>query len=114
MRYRLLSVAAVAALAVAAPALAGPAEDFKALTDEYWAFVLRENPIFASTIGHREHDDRLDDISLAAEDRRIAQAAQLLARLDAIPDAGLPAADRVNKAILKRTLEESVEGNRFG
>ena len=114
MRYRLLSVAAATALAVATPALAGPAEDFKALTEEYWAFVLRENPIFASTLGHREEDDRLDDISLAAEDRRIAQAAQFLARLDAIPDAGLPAADRVNKAILKRTLEESVEGNRFG
>ena len=114
MRYRLLSVAAVAALAFATPALAGPAEDFKALTDEYWAFVLRESPVFASMIGHREQDDQLGDISLAAEDRRIAQAAQFLARLNAIPDAGLSASDRVNKSILKRTLEESVEANRFG
>ncbi len=114
MRYRTLALAAAAALAIATPALAGPAEDFKALTDEYWKFVLRENPAFASTIGHREHDDQLGDISLAAEDRRVAEAARFLARLKAIPDAGLSAGDRVNKAILERTLEESVEGNRFG
>jgi uncharacterized protein (DUF885 family) len=114
MRYRSLALAAAAALALATPALAGPAEDFKALTDEYWAFVLRENPVYASVLGHREHDDQLGDITLAAEDRRIAQAAQFLARLNAIPDAGLSAADQVNKSILKRTLEESIEGNRFG
>ena len=34
-----------------------------------WAFVLRENPTFASSLGVRDYDDRLGDISLAAEDR---------------------------------------------
>ena len=114
MLHRSLALAAAAALALATPALAGPAEDFKALTDEYWAFVLKENPTFASTLGHRQYDSSLGDISLAAEDRRIAQAERFLARLNAIPDAGLTPADRVNKSILKRGLEESIEGNRFG
>ena len=101
-------------LGVATPALAAPADDFTALTDEYWAFVLRENPTFASRLGVRDYDDRLGDISLAAADRRAAQAAQFLARLGRIPDAGLSAADRINKAILTRTLAEDVEANRFG
>ena len=114
MPHRSLALAAAAALALATPALAGPAEDFKALTDEYWAFVLKENPTFASTLGHRQYDSSLGDISLAAEDRRIAQTERFLARLNAIPDAGLTPADRVNKSILKRGLEESIEGNRFG
>src|SRR5688500_12003570 len=114
MRTRSLILAAAAALALATPALAGPAEDFKALTDEYWAFVLRENPTWASTLGHREYDALLPDISLAAEDRRVAQVERYLARLNAIPDAGLSPADRANKAILKRGLEEWIEGNRFG
>lgn len=114
MRYRSLALAAAAALALATPALAGPAEDFKALTDEYWAFVLRENPTWASSLGHREYDALLPDISLAAEDRRVAQAERFLARLNAIPDSGLSSADRANKAILKRGLEEWIEGNRFG
>ena len=114
MRKLPLTLIGAVSIALAAPALAGPAEDFKALTDEYWAFVLRENPVFASTVGHREYDAQLGDISLAAEDRRAAEAERFLARLNAIPDVGLSPADRVNKAILKRSLEEWIEGNRFG
>ena len=101
-------------MATAAPAVASPTEDFTALTDEYWAFVMRENPTFASQLGIHDYDDRLGDISLAAEDRRAAQSAAYLKRLDSIPDSGLSPADRINKAILKRTLSESVEANRFG
>ena len=113
MRRFQLVLAAVL-LASAAPAVAGPPEDFKALTDEYWAFTLREFPTFASYLGVHEYDDRLSDISLAAEDRRAAQYAQYLARLAVIPDAGLSPADRINKAILTRTLKENIEANQFG
>ena len=113
MKLRHVMLAA-AAFAFAAPAIAGPPEDFKALTDDYWAFVLRENPTFASQLGVRDYDDRLPDISLAAEDRRTASSAAYLARLDAIPDAGLSPADRINKAILRRSLAETIEANGFG
>jgi uncharacterized protein (DUF885 family) len=65
-------------------------------------------------LGKREHDARLPDISLAAEDRRAAEYARFLDELNRIPDAGLSAADRVNKAIFKRGLEEAIEANRFG
>ena len=98
----------------ASPALAGPAEDFHALTDEYWAFVLKESPVYASMLGHHEYDSKLGDLSLAAEDRRAAEYARFLARLERIPDSGLTAADQVNKAIFKRGLEESIEANGFG
>jgi hypothetical protein len=54
MLHRSLILAAAAAIALATPALAGPAEDFKALTDEYWAFILKENPTFASSLGQRQ------------------------------------------------------------
>jgi uncharacterized protein (DUF885 family) len=114
MRHRYFALTAAAVLTFATPAAASPADDFKALTDEYWAFVLRENPVWASTLGHRENDAKLSDISLAAEDRRVAEAGRFLARLNAIPDAKLSAGDRVNKSILKRGLEEWIEGNRFG
>ena len=112
MRSSFYLLAAVAC--IASPALAGPPEDFKALTDEYWAFTLRENPTFASSLGVHDYDDQLGDISLAAEDRRSADNARYLVRLGAIPDAGLSPADRINKAILARGLEEILEANRFG
>jgi uncharacterized protein (DUF885 family) len=111
-RFQFLLAAAL--LASAAPALAGPPEDFKALTDEYWAFTMREFPTFASSLGIHDYDDRLGDISLAAEDRRSAEYGKYLARLAAIPDAGLSPADRINKSILTRTLSENIEANRFG
>ncbi len=110
-RYILL---ATAALAIASPISAAPPEDFKALTDEYWAATLREFPTFASQLGVHDYDDKLTDISLAAEDRRAMMAAGYLKRLDTIPDAGLTPADRINKAILKRSLSEAVEANGFG
>ncbi len=111
LRYQLL---AATILALSAPALAGAPEDFKALEDDYWAFTLREYPTFASSVGVHDYDDRLGDISLAAEDRRAAASTAYLKRLDAIADTGLSPADRVNKAILHRTLSEAVEANRFG
>ena len=73
MRFRHCLLAATV-LAVATPALAGPPEDFKALTDEYWAATMREFPTFASQLGVRDYDDKLTDISLAAEDRRAAMS----------------------------------------
>ena len=71
---RLTLAFAATCLSIAAPALAGPPDDFKALTDEYWAYTLREYPTFASTLGVHDQDDKLGDISLAAEDRRAVDA----------------------------------------
>ena len=75
---------------------------------------MREYPLNASILGKHEFDAEVGDISLPAEDRRAAQYTQYLAQLNAIPAAALSAADRVNQAILKRTLEEAIEANRFG
>jgi uncharacterized protein (DUF885 family) len=114
MRAAMLGITVALALGTAAPASAGPTEGFKALTDAYWAFVLRENPVYASMLGVRDYDDKLGDISLQAQDRAVAEYRRVLARLDAIPDAGLSPTDRVNKAILRRSLSEAIEANGFG
>ena len=85
---RLTMIAVLGLLATAVPAAAQTRDapsPFKALTDEYWAFVMRENPTFASSLGIHDYDDRLGDISLAAEDRRAAQSAAFLARLRGDP-----------------------------
>ena len=113
-RSTLLLAAAAASLAISTQATAGPTEDFKALTDEYWAYFLKQSPVYASILGVRDYDDQLGDISLAAQDEAAAQYGRYLTRLNAIPDSGLSPADRINKAIFKRTLEEAIEGNGFG
>jgi uncharacterized protein (DUF885 family) len=100
-------------LASASPALAAPADDLKRLMDEHYAWLLRENPVAATRLGVRAHDDRIEEIGPAARDRRAGEAAAFLKRLDAIPAAQLPPADRTNHAILRRSLAETVEGNRY-
>ncbi|MDB5671923.1 MAG: hypothetical protein JWO25_2882 [Alphaproteobacteria bacterium] len=104
---------AAVALAAATPAAAIPSEDFHRLLDEEYAWQLRESPVAATALGVRDHDDRIDDLSLAAQDRRAAQAQAFLARLEAIPQDALSAGDRTNRAVLRRTLSETVEANRF-
>jgi uncharacterized protein (DUF885 family) len=101
-------------LAAAAPALAGPVEDFQQLQDDYWATVLKDNPLFATQVGVKTYDRQLGPLSLAEMDRQTAQAASFLARLEAIPAAGLPASEQASRAILKRQLEDAIEANRYG
>ena len=122
--------AALLAGTIAAPALAKPEPGWlapapasaertaeaalKILIDEHWGWWLKGAPVQATLLGVRDYDDQLDDPSLAFADRRAAEASAFLQRLNAIPDAGLPQSDRINKAILQRMLSEQVEGNGFG
>jgi len=113
-RVSTLSTCAAALLVFATPAMAEPSDDLRALLAEHFAWVEKENPGFALSIGNAEYATEVGDVSLAAEDRRAAAEAAFLKRLDAIPDAGLSAAERTDKAILKRLLAESVESNGHG
>jgi uncharacterized protein (DUF885 family) len=105
----LLAAAAFAAM----PAAAAPADDFRALLNEHYAWLLGEAPTYATALGVRDHDSKIEDLSLAAADRRAARAAAFLKRLDAIADSGLGASERTSKAILRRALAETVEANGF-
>lgn len=108
------TILVAALLACAVPAAAAPADDFRRLLDEHYAWLLRENPTEATTLGVRDHDDRIRDLSPEARDRRAGEAQALLDRLGRIDPAQLSAADRVNHGILRRLLSEGVEENGFG
>jgi uncharacterized protein (DUF885 family) len=108
-----ISILIGAALLAAAPAAAAPGDEFKRLIDDYYAWLLRENPTYATALGVRDYDDRIEDLSLAARDRQAAEAKAFLGRLEAIPAGDLSSADRVNRGVLKRLLEEGIESNGF-
>ena len=111
------NVARVAVLAIAAlamPAAAAQAEDLAALMRDYWAWVLAENPVLATSVGVRDYDEELRDVSLVAEDRREHEARAFLARLDAIPAETLAGEDGVSREVLRRLLAEAIAANAFG
>lgn len=113
---KLFRVGAVFALMISAPIFAGTDADneLKQLVERYWATVLKEDPVFASSLGIDSYADELGDYSLAGMDRRAAAAAAFLTRLQAIPTGELSADSQVEYGILKRSLEETVEANSMG
>ena len=97
----------------ATPASAAPDDDLTALMDDVWASVLRQSPVLATSVGVRDYDDQIGDISLEARDERAAGAQAFLDRLTAIPHDELSPAARTDYGILRRMLSETVEGNGF-
>jgi uncharacterized protein (DUF885 family) len=75
--------------------------------------LLRTNPVQATALGVRDHDDKISDLSPAARERYLAEAKALLARLERIAPAALTPADRTNHAILRRMLGETVGSNQI-
>lgn len=111
---RVAKYMAVALALAAAPANADAGADLKRLVDDYWAMVLKESPVLASTLGVDTYANELGDYSLAGQDRFAKASADYLKRLNSIPEADLSAAAKIEYGILKRTLAESVEANSFG
>lgn len=109
MRTSILAIAAAALIVT--PAVATPDEDLDTLMDEIWASALRESPILATSVGVRDYDDQVGDVSLAAEDRRAAEAQIFLDRLEAIPRDQLSAGSQTDYGIVRRILSESIEAN---
>ena len=83
------------------------------IIDEYWAYQLEQNPIFASSLGVADPEGRVGDVSLEAEDKRAAKAKEWLAQLDKIDQKNFTESDRTNFGILQRTLMEQVEANNY-
>jgi len=101
-------------LALAAPAYADANGDLVRLVDDVWAASLKEQPVYASALGVNDYASELGDYNLAAQDRRAADAAKFLTRLNAIPADTLNAASKVEAGILRRALNSTIEGNSFG
>jgi len=95
------------------PALAGPAEDFKALLDDTWEWQLTENPVRASRLGDRRFNDQWTDMSLDAIERRFGQQQEFLRRLRVIDSSQLSATDALNYDLFRRQLENSIDGHEF-
>ena len=99
------------------PASAQPSaevEAVEALVAEWWAWRLADDPLFASYVGVRDHDDRLQDVTPEARAARAAQAARFLNRLDALDTEALEGEDRISAGILRTLLEDVVDADRYG
>jgi uncharacterized protein (DUF885 family) len=100
----------------AAPPQADVEARRKALNDllaERWEYTLRTSPIFASILGDKRWNDKLDDFSQKAIDDDLEESKKYLARFEAIDVTGFPEQEVLNKTLMVRDLRMSLEGARF-
>jgi uncharacterized protein (DUF885 family) len=107
-------VASASAAAAQRPAAEPARAALQRLLADHWQWSLRERPVLATTLGEHRYDRELGDLTVAGMDRRARESAAFLARADAIDTTRLTPAERVTRAILRRDLAETIEGNRFG
>jgi uncharacterized protein (DUF885 family) len=116
----LICLLALALLISATVAAANPPADLetrrKALTDllhERWEYDMRTSPIYASILGDKRYNDKLDDFSQAAIDEDLEQTRRFLGRFQAIDTTGFPDQEVLNKELMVRDLKMNLEGARF-
>jgi uncharacterized protein (DUF885 family) len=88
----------------------------KALNDllaEQWEYRLRTSPIFASFLGDKRWNDKLDDFSQQFIDKDLQETANYLKRFEAIDTSGFPEQEVLNRTLMVRDLKMSLEGARF-
>ncbi len=77
---------------------------FGSLVDSFLKEEYEDSPTLASSLGLTEYDERLDDTSAAAYERRRASDLEWLRKFRAVADDGLDAAERIDRDLLVSVL----------
>jgi hypothetical protein len=72
------------------PELEGRRKALNDLLAEQWEYTLRTSPIYASVLGDKRWNDKLDDFSQKAIDDDLEQSRKFLVRFEAIDTTGFP------------------------
>ena len=88
------------------------AELNRLLVDE-WEYSLRTQPELATQVGDDRYNDRLGDFSDKAIADDLEHARQSLARFEAIEVTGFPEQEKLNHALMLRSLREALDAAQF-
>ncbi|HEU5447948.1 MAG TPA: DUF885 domain-containing protein, partial [Acidimicrobiia bacterium] len=89
--------------------MSDPSTALRAVADRYWGARLAYSPTEATLHGDHRYDDRIEDVSVDAEAHERATWLELRAAADAVDAAGLDAAGRITRELLRRELTQAVE-----
>ena len=103
------SACSVQPTTVAPSPAAKPADaELQVIIDAHWQDTLKRSPVFATTLGVRDYDQRLGSLSVAAMDAEAEAVAGFLARLRSLDTAALSDNARLNRDLLARELENTL------
>jgi uncharacterized protein (DUF885 family) len=84
-----------------------------ALLKLHWDYTMRENPEFATVVGHPGHNHRWSDLSLEAIERRKRELQSPLKVIQSIKRTRLDSDDQLSFDLFQKNLELAIEGTRF-
>ena len=105
-------VVAVMAKATGQSVEARRAELNRLLADE-WEYTLRTQPELATHVGDNRYNDRLSDLSDKAIADDLKHTREALERFEALDVTGFPEQEKLNHALMVRSLRESLEAAQF-
>jgi len=85
-----------------------PDETLRDLAEEYWETVLEAGPSTATLLGDHRYDDRLEDLSVEAEQALRLRWQSLRDGLDEVDPAGLGVDDLVTRGLLGAELDDAM------
>jgi len=88
------------------------AELNRLLADE-WEYTLRTQPELATHIGDNRYNDRLSDLSNKAIADDLEHKRRALRRFEAVDTTGFPEQEKLNQALMARSLHDEIEEARF-
>jgi prolyl oligopeptidase len=95
--------------------MASPENDVALLNrlyEDYWEFILKENPTFATYLGDHRSDNWLEDVSSEAYHQRIDRFRKFLSDLKGLKKP-INGEDRLNYDLFKRELSLQIEGAKY-
>ncbi len=87
---------------------------FENVMSAHWSAQLANSPVFATSVGVRDYDDRLADPSLKAYAAWVTQAQDFLQQLERIDVNKLSDANQLNHRLLSMDLSNTVEAAKHG
>ena len=87
--------------------------ELKRLLNDEWEYTLEHSPELATDVGDERYNDRLSDFSDKAIAENLEHARQALTRFEALDLSGFPEQERLNHALMVRSLRQDLERARF-
>jgi uncharacterized protein (DUF885 family) len=97
----------------AKPTLEARRAELNRLLADEWEYTLRTEPELATQVGDNRYNDRLSDFSDKAIADDLEHARQALARFEAVDVTGFTEQEKLNRALMLRSLHETLDSAQF-
>lgn len=87
---------------------------FESIMTAHWLEQLKQNPIFATSLGVRDFDAQLQDPSLLAYAESVTQSRDFLSQLKQLNVDDLSVENRLNLSLLSLDLENDIKADAYG